>query len=54
MTTKIKRLKEKDVVFYPLTSGQAVVFEDGTNTEVTENQMNQIFNWTRPITNNDN
>ena len=52
MATKIKQLKEKNIVFYPLTSGQAVVFEDGTNTEVTENQMNQIFNWTRPTNNN--
>ena len=41
---KIKNLKEKNIVFYPQTIGSAVVFEDGTNTEVTENQMNQIFN----------
>lgn len=44
---QIKQLKEKNVAFYPLTVGQAVVFEDGTNAEITEPQMDLIFGWSR-------
>jgi len=44
---QIKQLKEKSVKFYPLTVGQAVVFEDGTNAEITEEQMDLIFGWNR-------
>lgn len=44
---KIKQLVEKEQVFYPVTVGQAVIFEDETNAEITEPQMDQIFGWSR-------
>ena len=44
---QIKQLKDKGASFYPLTVGQAVVFEDGTNAEITEPQMDLIFGWSR-------
>ena len=44
---QIKQLKEKNVGFYPLTVGEAVIFLDGTNAEVTEAKMDQIFDWSR-------
>lgn len=44
---QIKQLKEKNVGFYPLTVGEAVIFLDGTNAEVTEPMMDLIFNWNR-------
>lgn len=44
---QIKQLKEKNVGFYPLTVGEAVIFLDGTNAEVTEAKMDEIFNWSR-------
>lgn len=44
---QIKQLKEKNVGFYPLTVGEAVIFLDGTNAEVTEAKMDEIFDWSR-------
>lgn len=44
---QIKQLKEQNVGFYPLTVGEAVIFLDGTNAEVTEAQMDLIFGWSR-------
>lgn len=44
---QIKQLKEKNVGFYPLTVGEAVIFLDGTNAEVTDAKMDEIFNWSR-------
>lgn len=44
---QIKQLKEKNVGFYPLTVGEAVIFLDGTNAEVTETKMDEIFDWSR-------
>ena len=40
---QIKQLEDKNIGFYPLTVGEAVIFKDGTNSEVTEAQMIQIF-----------
>lgn len=48
MSVKIKQLKQYDEIFYPVTVGQAVIFEDdGTNADITEPQMDLIFNWNR-------
>lgn len=48
MSVKIKQLKQYEEIFYPVTVGQAVIFEDdGTNADITEPQMDLIFNWNR-------
>lgn len=44
---QIRQLKQQNVEFYPVTVGEAVIFKDGTNAEVTEQQMDLIFNWNR-------
>lgn len=45
---KIKQLKQHDEIFYPVTVGQAVIFEDdSTNADISEPQMDLIFNWNR-------
>jgi len=44
---EIKQLGKAGVGFYPVTVGQAVIFLDGTNAEVTEPQMDLIFGWNR-------
>lgn len=44
----IKELKQHDEGFYPLTVGQAVIFpDDNTNANLTESQMDLIFDWSR-------
>ena len=47
MPVKIKQLKQHDEIFYPVTVGEAVIFEDSTNAEVSEEDMNRIFNFNR-------
>ena len=48
MSVKIKQLKQYEEIFYPVTVGQAVIFEDdGTNADIAEPQMDLIFNWNR-------
>ncbi len=45
---KIKQLKQHDEIFYPVTVGQAVIFEDdGTNADISEPMMDLIFDWSR-------
>ena len=46
---EIKQLKEKktDEIFYPVTVGEAVIFEDRTNADLSEVSMDNIFNWNR-------
>lgn len=57
---KLKQLKQHEEIFYPVTVGQAVIFEDSTNAAITESQMNEIFEWNRdsvvftPTVNNTN
>ena len=41
----IKQLKKKGISFYPLTVGEAVIFKDSTNAEVSEQEMEEIFGW---------
>jgi hypothetical protein len=43
---EIKQLKEKktDEIFYPVTVGEAVIFEDRTNADLSEVSMDNIFN----------
>lgn len=45
MPVKIKQLKQHDEIFYPVTVGRAVIFEDSTNAEVSELEMEEIFGW---------
>lgn len=48
MSVKIKQLKQHDEIFYPVTVGQAVIFEDdGTNADISEPMMDVIFGWNR-------
>lgn len=42
---KLKQLKQHDEIFYPITVGEAVIFKDSTNAEVSEQEMEQIFGW---------
>lgn len=42
---KIKQLKQHDEIFYPITTGEAVIFKDHTNAEVSEQEMEEIFDW---------
>lgn len=42
---KIKQLKQHEEIFYPITVGEAVIFEDSTNAEVSELEMEEIFKW---------
>lgn len=45
---KIKQLKQHDEIFYPVTVGEAVIFEDdNTNAAITEAQMDIIFGFSR-------
>lgn len=44
---KLKQLKQHEEIFYPVTVGQAVIFEDSTNAAITESQMDEIFEWNR-------
>lgn len=47
---EIKQLKEKktDEIFYPVTVGQGVIFEDdSTNAAISENDMNEMFSWSK-------
>lgn len=46
----IKILEQTQEIFYPVTVGQAVIFEDDkTTVDVSESDMEEIFNWTRNI-----
>ena len=42
---KLKQLKQHDEIFYPITVGEAVIFKDSTNAEVSELEMEDIFGW---------
>lgn len=42
---KLKQLKQHDEIFYPITVGEAVIFKDSTNAEVSEQEMEEIFGW---------
>lgn len=42
---KLKQLKQHDEIFYPITVGEAVIFKDSTNAEVSEQEMEEIFDW---------
>lgn len=42
---KLKQLKQHDEIFYPITVGEAVIFKDSTNAEVSEQEMEDIFGW---------
>lgn len=44
---ELKQLRELEGIFYPVTVGEGVIFKDGTNAEITEPQMDLIFDWTR-------
>jgi hypothetical protein len=41
---KLKQLKQHDEIFYPITVGEAVIFKDSTNAEVSEQEMEEIEN----------
>lgn len=41
---KLKQLKQHEEIFYPVTVGQAVIFEDdSTSAKVTDEEMDEIF-----------
>lgn len=42
---RLKQLKQHDEIFYPITVGEAVIFKDSTNAEVSEQEMEDIFGW---------
>ena len=42
---KLKQLKQHDEIFYPITVGEAVIFKDSTNAEISEQEMEEIFGW---------
>ena len=44
---KLKQLKQHDEIFYPITVGEAVIFKDGTDAEISEQEMNEIFGYNR-------
>lgn len=46
---EIKQLKEKKTneTFYPVTVGEAVIYEDRTNADLSEVSMDNIFDWNR-------
>lgn len=45
---KLKQLKQHEEIFYPVTVGQAVIFEDdSTSAKVTDEEMDEIFDWDR-------
>lgn len=46
---EIKQLKEKktDEIFYPVTVGEAVIYQDRTNADLSEVTMDSIFDWNR-------
>ena len=43
----IKQLEEKQRRIYPVAVGEAVIFRDNTNAEVSEDTMDTIFGWNR-------
>lgn len=50
MSVKRKQLKENNEVFHPITVAKAVIFEDRTTAEISEQEMEEIFDWVRPNT----